>query len=41
MCSMWCHDLDGDGASDLVCGAEDGKTEHESLTPIDRKCHEG
>ena len=25
-CSVWCHDLDGDGAPDLICGAEDGKT---------------
>ena len=24
-CAPWCHDLDGDGAPDLICGAEDGK----------------
>ena len=24
-CAPWCHDLDGDGAPDLICGSEDGK----------------
>ena len=24
-CAPWCHDLDRDGAPDLICGAEDGK----------------
>ena len=24
-CAPWCHDLDGDGAPDLICGSEDGR----------------